>query len=398
MAQTSIWSGTSTFESGETPFGFYDADADFSQSIDKFADWSARRLGYPLIDIELQSGSFYACFEEAVTEYSAQINQFNIKDNLLHLQGQQAISGSDGTGSVPLSASAGNVTHKRLTPTLGRNVFLAEQYGTEAGVGGFVNYKTGSIEVNEDSQIYDLNAFAEASASGNAIEVTRVFHESRPAISRYFDPYAGTGQGTINMLEGFGWGAMSPAATFLMMPIYADMLRIQAIEFNDTVRKSGYSFELRNNQIRIFPNPTTTFNVWFEYIVRSERDNPKITEYGGSADVVSDFSNAPYANMVYNRINDVGKQWIRKYGLALCKELLGMIRSKYGTVPIPNAEVTLDGETLRGEAAAEKESLITELREILEQSSRRALLEADQEESEHLQQKLNKVPLPIWIG
>jgi len=102
--------------------------------------------------------------------------------------------------------------------------------------------------------------------------------------------------------------------------------------------------------------------------------------------------------MEYNKINDVGKQWIRKYGLALCKELLGMIRSKYGSVPIPNAEVTLDGETLRGEASAEKEALVTELREILELSSRRALLEADQEESEHLQQKLNKVPLPIWIG
>jgi hypothetical protein len=398
MAQITIWNGSSTFVSGETPFGFYDADTDFSQSIDKFADWSARRLGYPLIDIELQSGSFYACFEEAVTEYSAQINQFNIKDNLLHLQGQRAISGSSNSGSVSLTGQSGSVTHKRLTPTLGRNIFLAEQYGTEAGVGGFVNYKTGSIQVTADSQVYDLNAFAEASASGNAIEIRRVFHESSPAIARYFDPYAGTGQGTINMLSSFGWGAMSPATTFLMMPIYADILRIQAIEFNDIIRKSGYSFELRNNQIRIFPNPTTTFNVWFEYIVRSERDNPLITEYSGSADVVSDFSNAPYANMEYNKINDVGKQWIRKYGLALCKELLGMIRSKYGSVPIPNAEVTLDGETLRGEASAEKEALITELREILELSSRRSLLEADQEEAEHLQQKLNKVPLPIWIG
>ena len=398
MAQITIWNGSSTFTSGETPFGFYDADTDFSQSIDKFADWTARRLGYPLVDIELQSGSFYACFEEAVTEYSAQINQFNIKDNLLHLQGQQAISGSSNSGSVALTGQDGSVTHKRLTPTLGRSVFLAEQYGTEAGVGGFVNYKTGSIQITADSQVYDLNVFAEVSESGKAIEITRIFHETTPAIVRYFDPYAGTGQGAIHMLAQFGWGSMSPATTFLMMPIYADMLRIQAIEFNDIIRKSGYSFELRNNKIRIFPNPTSTFNLWFEYIVRSERDNPLITEYGGSADVVSDFSNAPYANMEYNRINDVGKQWIRKYGLALCKELLGMIRSKYGTVPIPNSEVTLDGETLRGEASAEKEALITELREILELSSRRSLLESDQEEAEHLQQKLNKVPLPIWIG
>ena len=102
--------------------------------------------------------------------------------------------------------------------------------------------------------------------------------------------------------------------------------------------------------------------------------------------------------MLFKDINEVGKQWIKKYGLALCKELLGMIRSKYSSLPIPNAETTLDGDTLRTEAATEKEALITQLREILELSSRRALLEADQEEAEHLQQKLNKVPLPIWIG
>ena len=102
--------------------------------------------------------------------------------------------------------------------------------------------------------------------------------------------------------------------------------------------------------------------------------------------------------MEYKFINDVGKQWIRKYGLALCKELLGLIRSKYGTIPIPNADTTLDGETLRSEAAAEKEQLVTELREMLEQTSRKALLEADKDEAEFLQEKLNKIPYPIYIG
>ena len=130
----------------------------------------------------------------------------------------------------------------------------------------------------------------------------------------------------------------------------------------------------------------------------SERDNPLITQYSGSADVVSDFSNVPYDNMEYQFINDVGKQWIRKYGLALCKELLGIIRSKYAAIPIPNAETTLDGDALRAEAAAEKEALITQLREILEQTSRKALLEADKDEAQHLQEKLNKVPYPIYIG
>ena len=383
MAQEPIWAGSSSFSSGDTPWGLYDSDNEFSSSADKFADWSARRLGYPIMSVELQSGSFYACFEEAVTEYSAQVNQFNIKDNLLHLTGQ---------------ATGSNVTHKRVTPTMGRTVFLSKQYGTEAGVGGDVDWKKGSIKVTSGSQEYDLNTlFADVSASG-AIEVKRVYYEGTPAMQRFFDPYATTGYGTINMVQGFGFGNYSPAVSFTLMPIFEDLLRVQAIELNDTIRKSAYTFTLVNNKLRVFPNPTAESTLYFDYVDVSDRDNPLITEYSGSVNVVSDFSNVPYNNMEYQYINDVGKQWIRKYGLALTKELLGMIRSKYGAIPIPNAETTLDGDTLRTEAQTEKEFLVTQLRENLEASSRKIMLEADSEEATRLQEKLQKVPLPIYIG
>ena len=384
MAQEVIWQGSSSFASGQTPWGFYDSDSSFSSDIDKFADWSARRLGYPIMSVELQSGSFYACFEESISEYSAQVNQFNIKDNLLHLTGQ---------------ATGSNVTHKRVTPTLGRSVFLSKQYGTEAGVGGDVDWKKGSINITSGSQEYDLNAlFADVSESGAAIEVKRVYYEGTPAMQRFFDPYATTGYGTIKMVEGFGFGNYSPAVSFTLMPLFEDLLRVQAIELNDSIRKSAYSFTLRNNKVRLFPDPESGSTLYFDYVKVSDRDNPLITEYSGSSDVVSDYSNVPYDNMEYQFINDVGKQWIRKYGLALTKELLGIIRSKYGTIPIPNADTTLDGDTLRSEAAAEKESLTTQLREILEQTSRRAMLEADKDESDFLQSKLQKVPYPIYIG
>ena len=122
---------------------------------------------------------------------------------------------------------------------------------------------------------------------------------------------------------------------------------------------SAFSFTLVNNKLRIFPDPTESSTMYFDYVEVSDRDNPLITEYSGSANVVSDFSNVPYDNMQYQFINDVGKQWIRKYGLALCKELLGIIRSKYGAIPIPGAETTLDGETLRSEATTEKETLVS---------------------------------------
>ena len=383
MAQESIWNGSSTFTTGSTPWGLYDTDSSFSTDVDKFASWCAKRLGYPIMSVELQSGSFYACFEESVSEYSAQVNQFNIKDNLLHLTGQ---------------ATGSNVTHKRVTPTMGRSVFLAKQYGTEAGVGGDVDLKKGSISVTSGSQEYDLNdLFVDGSESG-AIEVKRVYYEGTPAMQRFFDPYATTGYGTINMVQGFGFGQQSPAVSFTLMPLFEDLLRVQAIELNDSIRKSAYSFTLVNNKLRIFPDPTESSTMYFDYVDVSDRDNPLITEYSGSTDVVSDFSNVPYDNMQYQYINDVGKQWIRKYGLALCKELLGMIRSKYGAIPIPNSETSLDGDTLRSEAAAEKEVLVTQLREMLEQTSRKALLEADKDEAEFLQEKLNKVPYPIYIG
>ena len=384
-----IWPGSSSFSesyaagNSPTPWGLYDTDNEFTASADKFANWSAKRLGYPIMAIELQDTQFWTCFEESVTEYSAQVNQFNIRENLLSLRGQ---------------ATGSNVTHKRVTPNFADAIRVSEQYGTEAGVGGTVDFKSGSIDIASGSQVYDLNAlWANVSESG-AIEVRKVFYEATPAIHRYFDPYAGTGAGSYNMLDGFGWGNMTPAVQFMMMPIYADLLRVQAIEFNDQIRKSAHTFELRNNKLRIFPNPTSNYKLWFEYIVKADRENPLQVPYSGSADVVSDFSNVPYNNMEYKFINDVGKQWIRKYGLALSKELLGMVRSKYGSIPVPNAETTLDGDTLRTEAQTEKEFLVTQLRENLEASSRKMMLEADSEESTRLQEKLQKVPLPIYIG
>ena len=384
MAQEPIWPGSGSAVSGNTPFGFYDTDSEFQGEAPKFATWCAQRLGYPLMNVELQDKQFYACLEESVSEYSAQINQFNIKDNLLSLQGQSTSS---------------NLTHKRVTPNLGRSVCFSQAYGTEAGVGGLVEVKSGSVDVVSGSQTYDLNAlWADVSESGNAIELKKVFYEETPAVQRYFDPYAGTGAGTMNLLDQFGFGNYSPAVTFLMMPVYADMLRLQAIELNDQIRKSAYSFQLRNNKLRIFPRPDSSYKLHFEYVVRSDRDDVLITEYSGSSDVISDFSNVPYDNMKFTNINDVGKQWIRKYGLALTKELLGIVRSKYGAIPIPGAETSLDGDTLRSEASAEKEALVTQLREILEQTSRKALMEADKDESEFLQEKLKKVPYPIYIG
>jgi hypothetical protein len=386
MAQEAIWPGSGSAVSESTPFGLYDNDSEFQTEAPQVASWCAKRLGYPIMDVELQDNQFYACLEESISEYGAQVNQFNIRDNLLHLKGQPTSS---------------NFTHKRVKSTLSENIFISEEYGQEAQVGGSLDVKRTAVSINSGSQTYDLNALVgEVSESGASIEVRKVHYQARPAVTRYFDPYASTGFGTYNMLDGFGFGSYSPAITFVLQPMYSDLLRIQAIEFNDQIRKSAYSFEIRNNQMRIFPIPTESGSVWIEYVKTSDRDNPLRTRYSGSSDdtVVSDYSNVNYDFMTYSNINDVGKQWIRKYTLALAKELLGIIRSKYGNIPIPNAEVSLDGDTLRAEATAEKEQLIEQLRENLEQTSRKALMEAQRDEGEFQQETLKKVPYPIYIG
>ena len=383
-----IWPGSSSYSdvSGNTPFGLYDSETTFVTASVNTADWCAKRLGYPLTDIELQNINFWACFEEAVTEYGAQVNTYNIRDNLLNLYGAE-------TGS--------NLSQKKVSANFGGLIELAEDYGTEAGSGGNVTYYTGSLTLSSSQQIYDLTdsgrVTLESGTPGtDEIEVKRIYHEAPPSIVRYFDPFIGTGLGSQQMLDAFSWGNYSPGVQFMMMPMFADTLRLQAIEFNDQIRKSAYSFELVNNRLKLFPIPDTdvTEKVYFDYIKKTDRSNP----LKGATGRISDFSNVPYENIVYSRINAVGKQWIRRYALALAKEMLGYVRGKYSALPIPNAEITLNGADLISAAQTEKEGLITELKEILDTMSRQAQLERKQAESDSMQQQMNKIPLKIYIA
>jgi hypothetical protein len=387
------WPGSGSNPAGLTPFAFYDTDPQFLSDASSSAVWAADRLGYPIVDIELLDINFYACFEEAITEYGAQVNQFNIINNITLLQGT----------STSVSATGRNVMGSGL-PYL---IKLSKAYGTEAGTGGNVDWKRGMIPVTTASQNYDLQAlWGNTIESGSRIEIKRIFHEQPSAISRVYDPYSMTGMSYSNILSEMGFAGYSPAVQFLMTPIFEDLLRVQAIDFNDMVRKSAYSFELVNNKLRIFPFPTNNYNLYFEYILESDRDaaiyngESASGSLSGSGDFsqVSDYSNVPYDIIPYHEINSVGKQWIRKYFLALCKEVLGSIRQKYSTIPIPGSEVSLDGAELRQEASAEKETLVTQLRENLEAMSRSAQMEKKANEMQQVQDSLKGVPLLIYIG
>jgi hypothetical protein len=387
MAQELIYPGSSSFFPGQTPFGIYDDDYTFQEDAPKMALWCARRLGFPIQNVELQDENFYACFEEAVSEYSAQVNQFNIRNDLYSLKGRDT-----GTNY------SGKLVEGSILPHL---VQISDAYGTLIGVGGNTEIKKTKITLTPGQQVYDLDTLISAvSESGNRIDVNKVYFEPTPAINRFFDPYSVSGQGTLNLIDEFGFGSYSPAAQFVLMPVFEDLLRIQHIEFNDSIRKSAHTFNIIDNKLTIFPRPTTTTiathpNLYIDYFVRKDFVTNSTSV---KSNVVSDYSNIGYNFIDYSNINDVGKQWIRKYTLALVKELLGAIREKYSTIPIPGSEISLDGAALRSEAQTEKEGLMTQLRETLEELSRKVQFENKANEAKQQQEMLQKVPLAIYIG
>jgi hypothetical protein len=315
------------------------------------------------------------------------------------IAGESAVFGV--TGSIPTIYIQDSLEPELNNKILSNNLAtltttIAEDYASEAGVGGNYNVISGALKMTVGVQDYDLNAWAAESASlspGDRIEIRRIFYEEPPAIVRYFDPYAGTGTGIQSLLETFGFGQFSPGINFLLMPINFDVQKIQAIEFNDQIRKAAYSFNLVNNKLKIFPIPTRDQNLFFEYVkisdkFRAIKDN--------RSNVVTDIMNVPYRNPIYSKINTVGRTWIFKYTLALCREIEAHIRIQFANVNVQGVG-SLQGSELVADARTEKEQLITELKEMLNETSRKGQLERKQQESQFQRDTLNQVPLPIYI-
>tara|TARA_R110000868_G_scaffold54276_1_gene169928 strand:- start:2206 stop:3360 length:1155 start_codon:yes stop_codon:yes gene_type:complete len=380
-----IWPGSSSFAPGDTPFGFYDTDSQFQTDSDKFAIFATRRLGYPIVDIELQDINFYTAFEEAITTYGNELFAYQAAQDFLSFQG------------APITTATAN--HNLVQPNFASIIRLSDQYGVEAGVGGNVTYHSGAIDLTPGQQNYDLTVFAaKYGVAANDLEIKRVYYEAPPAIVKYFDPYAGTGTGMMGMMDSFGFGGMSPAINFMMMPINYDIQKLQAIEFNDQIRRSQYSFELVNNNLKLFPIPSTSLTkMWVQYIKKSDRNSPYVDTDG--IDVITNISQVPYSNPVYSTINSIGRQWIFEYGLSIVKEILGYVRGKYNnTIPIPGSDTQLNAPDLLSSAERDKAALILRLREYFAETSRDKLLERKASEADSLQKELNYVPFTIFVG
>lgn len=384
MADIAIWPGSSSFAPGETPFGFYDNDPQFQADADKVAKFCAQRLGYPIQNVELQDINFYTAFEEAVTIYGNELYAYKVRENYLSLEGGDATT---------------TLNDKLVTPNLANVIRYSEQYGTEAGVGGNVSFYSASVTLTGSIQDYDLNAWAtENGYEGSDVEIRRVFYQAPPAIDRFYDPFGGTGTGMIGLVDSFGWGGYSPAVNFLLMPLNFDLARMQQIEMSDQIRRANFSFELINNQLRIFPIPGDGDNgtkLWFQYLLKSERLANSVTD---ATNKISNVGNVPYDNPNYTTINSIGRSWIFEMTLAIAKEMLAYVRNKYQNIPIPGSDVTLNGTDLLSGGEKDRDALVEKLRTYFDETSKRAMLERKRDESQFRNEEMNYIPMTIFIG
>jgi hypothetical protein len=399
MADIPIFDGTTNFVAGEsTPFGFYDDDLSFQEDAPKVARYIAEKLGFPVLDVELTERNFYTAFEEAVTAYGKEI--------------VEAIAAETISSQVGGGASGEAVNKTLFRPSLRSVIRASKQYGMEAGVGGDTDLKSALIDLKINQQEYDL----EALIGDGDIEIRKIFYEAPPSILRYFDPYAGTGTGIQSLMDAFDFGSFSPGVNFLLMPASYDLLKVQAIEFNDQIRRSSYSFEINNNKLRIFPVPKNEGKLKVQYYRTAEKSYDEsdgidfdaeassqgsISGTGGgtsSTGFATNISNVNAQNLVYSEINAIGRQWIFKYAAATAKEMLAYVRGKYQTVPVPGSEVTMNASDLLQDAREEKVFLVEDLKATMQTASMTNQLELAATQTKYINDAMAGGPMHIYIG
>lgn len=384
MAEIQYWNGSSTFTSGKTPFGIYDNDTTFRADADKNAKYCAYQLGYPMMDVELQDTHFYTAFESATLAYSNEINKIKLTDNYINLENT-------------ILPPTFDINNTRMVSNLGNIFRLAKQYGSEVGSGGTVDWIRGELSMTAYNQHYDLNQWALDNNIVGEIEIKRVFYQAPPAVTRFMDSTLTNVAGAIPM-DGFGLNGM--VGGYLMYPINYDLLRMQSVEMSDSIRRNAYTFELINNKLTIFPIPPVDGKLFFDYIKVSDRDS-SYEQFNNTDGLVTNPSNVPMVDIPYNRINNVGKDWIRRMTLVFSMRTLAFVRGKLsGGIPYANdgEKIQLNQADLFSQSSRLEDDLLKELRAMLVATSRANQLDRTTKEQDMLKSTLSNIPLQMYIG
>ena len=389
------------------PFGMYSSAAFLSGAADQVA-YTYKKLGGDVLDIELTEGNVYSAYEEAVLEYSYLVNLYQGKNALSSLLG--AATGSfDQDGQITGSLSGSNVALKYPRFDYGYIRRVSERMSTEAGFGGTLPIYSASFDKVVDQQDYDLQTIISASSATDTdvpyfgqvqdkrIVVRKVFFKTPRAMWRFYGYYGGFS--VVGNLRTYGQYADD--STFEIVPTWQNKLQAMAYEDALWTRVSHYSYEIHDNKIRIFPTPgeTSPEKYWIQFTIDNQYQPWEETDRGKiGVDGVNNLNTLPFENIPYQNINAIGKQWIRRFALALTKEMLGQVRGKFAVVPIPGESVTLNYAVLLSQARTEQDQLREELKVILEDTTYDKLAGLDASLQDSTKKIMENVPVGIFVG
>ncbi len=397
--------GTHSEVASSLPYGMYTSSVAFiSGAVDQVA-YTYRKLGGDVLDIELTKGNVYASYEEAVLEYSYIINLHQAKNSLGDLLGQATASFNE-DGEVTSGPTGAALKLPRFTFATAERI--SDGLAVEAYTNGDSTDYLASFNLTASVQDYDLQNIVSASVasgtlvldSGDSINdrkitITKVYYISARAQWRFFNYYGG--MNVVGNLSSYG--QYTDQSTFEVVPTWQN--KLQAIMYEDSIntRISHYSYEIHNNKLRIYPIPSAfqPKTMYFRFRI----DKSPLEEYSdrkSGTNGVNNMNTLPYANIPYENINSIGKQWIRRYALATSKEMLGQIRGKLSAIPIPGNNVTLNASELLSQSKEEKAALKEELNKILDELTYAKLAERDAALAETAEKLQTKVPLPIFMG
>ncbi len=396
----SIYSYTQSFGtlavSGSTPYGTYDNDSAFTIDCQKTAVWCARKMGYPLLKVEIQDIQLYGAYEEAALKYNGIITAHQATNWFLDLIGSK------------VSSSYTNYTNQIPRSDMGFIKRLLDPNALEAGVGADAKLYTGSFVMPANEQIYDLKAWGLVSASGHQIQIKDMYHDATPAMLRvpYLEYLPGSWQWDWYQADYSTYAVPAGMFAHKIYPVFSNVLREQEVNMYSTVRRSNYSYVIHDNLLRITPTPGAATTIWFTYY-REDLNKEHGIEWNTSSvsastgnHIITNLANVPMEAIAYSTLNPLAKDWIRRYALAVSKEILGNIRGKFQTIPIPGGEVTLDGSDLRNAATEEKRELMEEIKAQLEEISFEKLLEKKSNIAESIARVTARAPFrrPVVIG
>ena len=386
------------------PFGIYASSTAFLSGASDQVAYTYKKLGGDILDIELAEGNVYSAYEEAVLEYSYLINLHQSKNSLSSLLGASTAS-FDQDGQIleghALSGSQVELSYPRFDYGFAKRV--AQRIATDTGVGGLLPIYSASFDSVTNQQDYDLQKIISGSVEfsgsvgGRRIIVRKVFFKTPRAMWRFYGYYGGFS--VVGNMRTYGQYADD--STFEIVPTWQNKLQAMAYEDALYTRVSHYSYQLQDNMLRLFPKPeqTSPEKFWVQFTIDNQYEPWEDTGRGKEGvDGINNMNTLPFENLPYANINSMGKQWIRRFALALTKEMLGQVRGKFSVVPIPGESVTMNASDLLSQARTEQDNLRLELKTLLDETTYDKLATQDSTLQDSTKKVMENIPTGIFVG